>query len=74
MSGQEPLEKPKVFISYGRENLQEAKRLYDDLTLMGCAPWLAVESLVPGTKWKPAVSKAIRDSRYFGVLPINESS
>jgi hypothetical protein len=58
----------KVFISYGKEDREAARRLYHDLKSLGCDPWLDIECLLPGMKWQPAIQKAIRDSRYFLVL------
>jgi hypothetical protein len=55
----------RVFISYGHEDRPSAQRLHDDLRAAGLTPWLDVESMVPGTRWKPAIIKAIRASDFF---------
>jgi hypothetical protein len=57
-----------VFISYAREDLGKAKKLYDDLKFAGLDPWLDDESLKPGQKWKFAIEETIKDSRFFVVL------
>lgn len=54
-----------IFISYAREDLVIARRIYADLKLAGLSPWLDVENLLPGQRWKTAVREAITDSTYF---------
>jgi len=61
-------DKPKVFISYAREDYETAKRLYDDLKDSGISPWMDKVDLVPGQIWKSAVTKAIKQSRFFLAL------
>lgn len=58
----------KVFISYGKEDIGQAKRLYNDLKQAGYNPWLDAESLFGGQKWRSAIYNAIRDSRFFIAL------
>ena len=58
----------KVFISYAREDEKTARRLYADLKRVGIDPWLDVHDLLPGTEWRFAVKKAIRESRFFIAL------
>jgi acyl carrier protein len=58
----------KIFISYGREDAEAAKSIYDELKDAGLDPWLDTESLVPGQQWKSTIRKAIRESRYFLAL------
>jgi TIR domain-containing protein len=58
----------KIFISYGREDIESARRLYAELKAVGLDPWLDKESLVAGQKWKSAIRKSIRESRYFLAL------
>lgn len=60
--------RPKVFISYARENQAQAKRLYNDLENAGAIPWLDVEDLLPGQKWRPAIRQAIKASDYVIVM------
>lgn len=57
-----------VFLSYAREDMQSAVRLYECLTSAGINVWFDKESLAPGVKWKPAISDAIRKCRYFIAL------
>jgi hypothetical protein len=58
----------RVFISYGHEDRASAQRLHDDLRAAGLNPWLDVESMEPGVRWKPAIIKAIRASDFFVLL------
>jgi hypothetical protein len=57
-----------VFISYAREDATAAMRLYSDLRDVGLQPWLDQESLLPGQKWRSAITRAIEDSRFFIAL------
>jgi hypothetical protein len=59
----------KVFISYSHEDVDSAKRLYNDLkAIPNIEPWFDNESLLPGMQWRPAIRKAIREARFFIVL------
>lgn len=59
---------PTVFISYAREDSRAARELYSNLSSNGITCWLDLEDLLPGERWKPAIRKAIRNSRYFLAL------
>ena len=63
----------KVFLSYGREELDSAKRMYKELKKAGLSVWFDKESLLPGHKWKNEIKKAIRTSRYFLALMSKKS-
>lgn len=65
--------KVKVFISYAREDEETAIRLYHDFKGAGLDPWLDKESLLPGQKWKAAISQAIKDSSFFLALLSSKS-
>ena len=60
--------KTKIFISYAREDYGIAKKLYDDLKAGGVDPWMDKFDLLPGQKWKSAVSSAIKSCQYFLLL------
>lgn len=64
----------KVFISYAREDIDYAKRLFNDLRKASFEPWLDCESLLPGQRWEPAIEQAMRESRYFLALMSSRSS
>ncbi len=63
-----PIKKPKVFISYAREDADMAMRLYHDLKKAAVEPWLDKECLLPGQRWSDAITDAIRTSDYFLAL------
>ncbi len=52
-------EKKKVFISYAREDIETAGKLYYDLRKAGLEPWMDKIDLLPGQIWKTEVEKAI---------------
>jgi hypothetical protein len=59
----------KVFISYAHEDITAAMKLYEKLKcISGVEPWLDKKCLTPGIRWKPAIRKAIRESRFFVAL------
>ena len=55
----------QVFISYAREDIELAAKLYKDILEAGLTPWFDKESLLPGNKWEIEIEKAIRQSKYF---------
>ncbi len=55
----------KVFISYAREDIETAKKLYHDLKQAGVSPWMDKEDLLPGQNWRMLIPKAIQESKYF---------
>ncbi|MCP4349453.1 MAG: toll/interleukin-1 receptor domain-containing protein [Desulfobacterales bacterium] len=61
-------EKKKVFISYAREDIETARKLCDDLSDAGTAPWLNYNELIPGQNWKTEITKAIKGCRHFIAL------
>lgn len=64
-----------VFLSYARLDRDRAKALYDELsTLPDIDVWFDEVHLIPGTRWKPAIRKTIRESRYFIALLSKKSS
>jgi TIR domain len=58
----------KIFISYAREDLDLAKRMFDELTNAGFKPWFDKECLLPGQRWEVGIEQAIRSSNYFIAL------
>jgi hypothetical protein len=57
--------KPKIFISYAKEDVEIAKRLYHDLKNKGLSPWLDIEELLAGQNWRVEINEAIKNSDYF---------
>ena len=62
---------PEVFISYAREDIGDVKKLYEDLQKAGVLCWLDEVDLLPGQNWKTAISKAMKNCRYF--MPVMSS-
>jgi len=60
-------EKPTIFLSYAREDIGMAKKLYNDLKRYGLDVWLDTELLLPGDRWKDNFQDAIENSNYFAV-------
>ena len=54
-----------VFISYAREDSEDAEKLYKCLKQAGLNPWRDKDAIRPGENWKIAIRKAIKSSRYF---------
>lgn len=55
----------QVFLSYAREDLREAERLYMDLRISEINVWMDTKCLLPGQNWKREIRKAIRESTFF---------
>lgn len=54
----------KIFISYAREDVNVATRLYADLQSLKGEPWLDIYDLVPGEGWRGAIKQAMRRSSH----------
>lgn len=52
--------KPKVFISYPRNDASFAQRLRRRLKQASLSSWLDVDDLKPGTEWQPKLEEALR--------------
>lgn len=62
-----------VFLSYAREDQKDAKKIFEDLRKHGVNIWADFDSLIPGSKWKTEIKKAIKESRYFLAVLSNNS-
>jgi len=58
----------KVFISYAREDIETARKLYHDLKHAGITTWMDKEDILIGENWKIAIRQAIKESSYFIAL------
>jgi hypothetical protein len=58
----------QVFISYAREDIGAARKLYNGLSSKGLNVWFDETSLLAGQKWKNIINKEIRNSSFFLVL------
>jgi FlaA1/EpsC-like NDP-sugar epimerase len=65
--------KDRIFISYAREDLDLAERLYTDLIRAGLEPWFDKKCLFPGQTWGPHIKRAIRESDFFLALLSSKS-
>ncbi|MCP4106319.1 MAG: TIR domain-containing protein [Desulfobacteraceae bacterium] len=61
-------EKKKVFMSYAREDIETAGKLYGDLKQAGVSLWMDKFDLLPGQIWKTEVKKAIEKASFFITL------
>lgn len=59
---------PRVFLSYAREDINAAQRLYDNLRAKKVDVWFDKYSLMPGQNWETEIINAIRGSRFFLAL------
>jgi len=58
----------KIFISYAREDIETARKLYHDLKQAGITPWMDKEDILIGENWKIAIRQAMKESSYFLAL------
>ena len=58
----------QVFISYAREDIATAKRLYQDLKTAGVKPWMDEYDLLVGQNWKATITRTIEQSDFFLAL------
>ena len=58
----------QIFISYAREDFQQARTLYQQLKAEGFSPWMDKVDLIGGQQWQPAIEKAIRQAEFFLLL------
>ena len=63
----------RVFLSYAREDVDTATRLFNGLRKSGVDVWLDREVLLPGQNWKAVIRQAIIESRFFLALLSNNS-
>ncbi len=64
----------RVFLSYAREDKEQAASLYAKLKQHGFKPWMDEEDLLPGQSWRTTIQKAIRQADVFLVLLSRHSS
>jgi TIR domain len=57
--------RPSIFISYAKEWRPVIERLYEQLQLAGCAPWMDKRSMFAGVPWRRAIEDAIRECDFF---------
>lgn len=57
--------KPKIFLSYAREDQATVEQLYNKLTGAGFDPWMDTEKIQAGAKWERRIEQAIKESHFF---------
>lgn len=57
--------RPKVFVAYGKEDVEAAEALYDALEAAGVSPWMDVRKLMAGQNWPRAIEQAIETADFF---------
>lgn len=57
-----------VFISYLKENREQAKKLKISLEAVGIKAWLDRDELLPGQNWKEEIRVAITNGKHFIIL------
>lgn len=71
----ERLKRPKIFISYSRNDNKSAEDIYSLLKDKGCIPWMDTYDLVPGQDWKLEIHKNIKSCDFFiACLSVNSVS
>lgn len=58
----------RVFISYAREDVDAAERLYRSLKRRGANPWMDVKDLKPGQRWQAVIEREIESCSHFLAL------
>lgn len=63
----------KVFLSYARQDLPAARRLYNELRSRNIDVWFDQEDLLPGTRWEEEIRSVIKSSSFFLAVLSNTS-
>ncbi|SBV94232.1 TIR domain-containing protein [uncultured Dysgonomonas sp.] len=63
----------KVFISYAKEDIEAANKLYDYLKRFCFEPWLDKKELLPGQDWNYEIRKALREADFIVLMLSNIS-
>jgi len=63
-----------VFISYAKEDYNEARQLYKELKQSGHSPWLDTEELNLGANWRQGVKNALVKSSFCIILLSSKST
>ena len=62
------LSNQSVFLSYAKEDVEYAEKLYNALKSNGIITWFDRAHILPGQDWKYEIHKAIKNSAYFIAL------
>lgn len=58
----------KVFVSYAKEDLEQALQCFERLVDAGVTPWLDVKKLLPGQNWEAEIERAFSDANVIVIL------
>lgn len=61
------MSKPRVFLSYARDDIKQVRELYQELVEAGIQPWMDIIDLLPGQDWELAIKTAIQKADFFVV-------
>lgn len=59
------MSKPKIFISYSKQDIDQVRQLYHQLSNAGFTPWMDEKDIIGGEAWEPAIQRAIKASDFF---------
>src|SRR6266481_3657169 len=57
-------DKPRIFLSYAREDRPSVEQIYVRLRAEGFDPWMDIHDIQPGEKWSSVIGKAIREADF----------
>lgn len=61
---QQPMDRPKIFLSYGRkDSLEVAKRLEQDLEAAGFDVWMDIKKIGSGSLWQNEIETGLREAQ-----------
>lgn len=63
----------KVFISYAKEDREQALKYYELFSNEGVTPWLDVKNILPGQNWEAEIDKGLREANVVVLLLSNNS-
>lgn len=63
----------KVFISYAKEDFEQAVKCYVRLSEDGFTPWMDAKNLLPGQNWEVEIERALSDANLV-ILLLSKSS
>lgn len=58
----------KIFVSYAKEDRDQALKYYDLLIQEGMLPWIDVKHILPGQNWEAEIDKAFLDANVVILL------
>lgn len=58
----------KIFVSYAKEDREQALKYYDLFLNEGTIPWMDIRNLLPGQNWEAEIDKAFSDANIIVLL------